>query len=72
MPKNHKVYGDWPSARFVNWAKRIGPYIRALTGGNLASAQVPTQMYSRRMEILKLGRAYGQNTVERACQIALE
>ena len=71
MPKNHIEYGDWPPSRFVNWAKKIGPSTRALIEENLASAQVPAQMYSRCMGILKLERTYGQDTLERACELAL-
>lgn len=72
MPKNHKEHGDWTPSRFVNWAKRIGPSTGTLIEQNLASAQVPAQVYSRCMGILKLESTYGPATLERACQIALE
>lgn len=72
MPQNHQEYGAWPPERFVNWAKKIGPYTTALIEENFARAHVPVQVYRRCMGILKLGREFGHPALEKACRLARE
>jgi len=71
MPKSHREYLDWPPSRLVSWAKTIGPHAAAVVETILAEPVYPVQGYRRCLGILRLGKQYGEERLEKACERAL-
>ncbi len=71
MPKSHREYFDWPPSRLVSWAKTIGPHAAAVVETILAEPVYPVQGYRRCLGILRLGKQYDEERLEKACERAL-
>jgi len=71
MPKRHQKYLEWTPDRFQRWARKIGPQTEALTDKLLHSRAHPQQAYRAILGILRLGKSYGDDRLEAACQRAL-
>lgn len=61
----------WDAPRLLDWATRIGPPARALINGLLHPRRPPQQSYRRCLGILRLGKSYGDDRLEAACERAL-
>jgi transposase len=71
MPQAHREYAEWTPPRLIAWAAQTGP----------ATAQVVTQILSRRaypehgyrscLGIISLGKRFGKERLEAACNRAL-
>lgn len=71
MPPNSYRYGEWNSTRFLNWAKKKGPYTYQVIY-NLFDTKIPEQrMYNTAHSILKLGDSYSNQRLENACRYVL-
>lgn len=57
--------------RLVRWANQTGPHTAALVERILATRRHPQQGYRSCLGILRLGKAYGADRLEAACQRAL-
>lgn len=71
MPKAHREYAEWTPERLVRWANQTGPHTAALVERILATRRHPQQGYRSCLGILRLGKAYGADRLEAACQRAL-
>jgi transposase len=71
MPPAHRNFAEWTPARFIRWAGGIGPFTQRLIELNLESRRHPEQAYRGCLGILRLGRNYGKERLEAACQRAL-
>jgi transposase len=71
MPESHRQAGDWSPERLYNWAANTGPASAKLIETILASRKHPQQAYRSCLGILRLGKAYGDDRLEAACQRAL-
>ncbi|MCK4502708.1 MAG: IS21 family transposase, partial [Desulfuromonadales bacterium] len=72
MPKSHRDYADWTPERLIRWAARSGPRTAAMTEAILSSRQHPQQAFRSVMGLIRLGKIYGPERLEAACDLALE
>jgi transposase len=71
MPPRHQQYSEWNPERFTRWAAKIGPQTKVLTETLLVQRAHPQQAYRTLLGILRLGKAYGEQRLEAACDRAL-
>lgn len=71
MPPKHQKYSEWNPERFIRWAAKIGPQTKVLTETLLVQRAHPQQAYRTLLGILRLGKAYGEERLEAACDRAL-
>ena len=71
MPKGHQAYAEWTPERLIRWALKIGPQTAAVTEAMLVSRSHPQQAFRSAMGLLGLAKAYSQERLEAACDIAL-
>ena len=62
---------EWSPTRLVSWAETVGPQAAALVATILESRPHPEQGYRSCLGILRLGKRYGQERLEKACERAL-
>jgi transposase len=72
MPPGHQKYSEWNPERFIRWAAKIGPQTKVLTETLLVQRAHPQQAYRTLLGILRLGKAYGEQRLEAACERALQ
>lgn len=71
LPPQHQRYLDWSPERLAHWAGKMGPSVQALIESILTTRTHPQQGYRTCLGILRLGKAYGNERLEAACQRAL-
>lgn len=71
MPKAHRAHRDWSPARFLDWAKSIGPCTAQVIEQQLIDRPHPEHGYRACLGLLKLSRGYGKPRLEAACARAL-
>ncbi|RLK62418.1 IS21 family transposase [Atopobacter sp. AH10] len=71
MPINHRQAGEWNRQRFVQWAKKIGPYTEKVIVRLLDKYRVEQQAYKGCLSLLKLTDSYTEAELEATCQQAL-
>jgi transposase len=71
MPESHRRYGDWSPERLIRWAEKSGPSTAKVITTILFSRRHPQQGYRSCLGILRLGKSYGEQRLEAACQRAL-
>ena len=71
MPKAHQQYANWTPERLVGWAEKSGPATAELVTTILASRAHPQQGFRSCLGIMRLGKSYGDDRLEAACQRAL-
>jgi transposase len=71
MPDSHRRHLEWTPGRIIRWAQRSGPATATLVEGILNSRPHPEQGFRSCLGILRLGRRYGGERLESACQRAL-
>lgn len=71
MPVRHRHAGQWSPARLRRWAAQTGPHTVALIEHVLGARRHPEQSYRTCLGILRLGKSYGDDRLEAACQHAL-
>lgn len=72
MPQKHQRYSEWSPERFIRWAAKIGPQTKTLTQTLLLQRAHPQQAYRTLLGILRLGKSYGEQRLEAACDRALQ
>jgi transposase len=72
MPSSHRRYAEWTLARIRIDAAAIGPGTAKLTELILESRPHPEQGYRACIGILRLGRQYGADRLEAACDRGLD
>jgi transposase len=70
-PEAHRQYGDWSPQRLISWAEKSGPCTAKVITAVLSSRRHPQQGYRTCLGILRLGKSYGDERLEGACQRAL-
>jgi transposase len=70
MPKSHQKHLEWTPSRLVQWASTMGPQTQALVEAILAERPHPEQGYRSCLGIFRLGKQYGQERLEAACERA--
>ena len=71
MPKSHQRYLEWTPTRILEWAKKSGPKTAELAQEILNRRAYPEQGYRSCLGLLRLGKAYGKDRLEAACERAL-
>lgn len=71
MPRPHREYAQWTPRRLVDWANKTGPATGQLIAHILTRRRHPQQGFRSCLGILRLGKTYGQDRLEAACQRAL-
>ena len=75
MPANHKHMADrkgWNADTFMNRAESVGPSTKLFISRILSSKVFPEQTYNSCLGIFRLGKQYGNDRLEAACQRAAE
>jgi transposase len=71
MPRSHQEHVEWKPSRIISWAATIGPATSKLVEVIMAERPHPEQGYRACMGILRLGKEYSNDRLEKACQRAL-
>jgi transposase len=71
MPKSHQQHLEWTPSRLIHWGGSIGPKTQALVEAILAARPHPEQGYRSCLGLLRLGKKYGNDRLEVACERAL-
>ena len=70
MPKAHQRHADWSPARLIGWAEKTGEATASVVTHILDSRPHPEQGFRSCLGILRLGKHYGNERLEAACQRA--
>lgn len=71
MPPAHRAQAEWSPERMRNWAKKIGIKTAEFIEVVMRSRPFPEQSYRACLGILRLGKRYGEDRLEKASVIAL-
>jgi transposase len=71
MPTNHLHYARWTPERLVRWAEETGGQTAAVITAILESRPHPQQGFRSCLGIMSLGKSYGPERLEAACNRAL-
>jgi transposase len=72
MPTAHQQYAGWTPQRLVAWAHKTGPATAGLIATILGSRAHPQQGFRSCLGVMRLGKSYGAERLEAACQRALQ
>jgi len=72
LPAQSAQYGEWNSSRYLNWAKKKGPFTEQIIQNLFNGALYEQKVYRTVHVILKLADLYSDQRLESACQLALE
>lgn len=68
MPTNHRAYMDCNAEEFKAWAETVGKSAEEVVKHFLTSGSVPEQGYKACASLKKLGKRYGKEKLETACE----
>lgn len=71
MPESHRRHAEWTPARITAWAERSGPSVAGLVAAIMASRPHPEHGFRSCLGIMRLGRRFGDERLDRACARAL-
>jgi transposase len=71
MPPAHRHYAEWTPQRLVRWATHSGPAVAQVVETILTSRPHPQQGFRACLGLMRLGKSYGEERLEAACQRAL-
>jgi transposase len=71
MPKSHQQYLEWSPERLVKWAGKTGGSTAVVVESIMASRVHPQQGFRSCLGIMRLGKQYGAERLEAACNRAL-
>jgi transposase len=70
-PRAHREYATRSPARLISWAENIGTATSRLIESTFELKMHPEEAYNRSIGILKLGKRFGNDRLEAACNRAL-
>jgi transposase len=70
MPRQHQKHLEWTPSRIIHWASTIGVNTARLVEAILAERRHPEHGYRSCLGILRLGKRYGEQRLEAACERA--
>lgn len=70
MPAAHRAHAEWSPSRLIAWAEKTGPATGRVVAGILDALRHPEQGYRACLGIMRLGKSYGPERVEAACERA--
>jgi transposase len=71
MPKAHRYYAEWTPQRLIRWAAHTGIATAQVVETILATRPHPQQGFRSCLGIMRLGKRYGAERLEAACQRAI-
>jgi transposase len=71
MPASHRAHLEWTPSRIAQWAATIGPSTAKLVAEILGRYRHPEQGYRSCLGIIRLGKTYSNERLERACDWAV-
>ncbi len=71
MPKSHQEYAGWTPERIMEWARKLGPNVSALTEAIMDSRKHPVQGYRSGLGVIGLAKEHGTERLDAACERAL-
>jgi len=71
MPKSHQQYLEWTPSRIIHWAAKTGPQTAQLVMGIMNSRRHPEQGFRACMGVMRLGKRYSTERLEKACARAV-
>jgi len=71
-PPAHAKYLEWTPERILSWAGTVGPNCTEAARQLMAERRIPEHAFRPCMGIIRLGRRYGNDRVDRACFRALK
>jgi transposase len=71
-PKSHQAHLEWTPSRIISWAEKTGPATGKLVEKTLESRPHPEQGYRSCLGIIRLGKDFGPERPEAACERALK
>jgi len=72
MPPAHKAHAEWTPERILNWASDTGPKTEELCKKVLESRRHPEQGFRTCLGIMRLGKEYSPERLEKACTVAID
>ena len=72
MPPAHQAHAEWTPERILNWASDTGPKAAELCKKILESRRHPEQGFRTCLGIMRLGKHYSPERLEKACAVAIE
>jgi transposase len=70
MPSSHRAHAEWTPSRLIHWAEKTGAATGRVVAGILKSRPHPEQGYRACLGLMRLGRRYGCERLEAACERA--
>ena len=70
MPSSHRAHAEWTPSRLIHWAEKTGPACGRVVAGILKSRPHPEQGYRACLGLMRLGKRYGAERLEAACERA--
>lgn len=71
MPPSHREHLAWTPERIISWARKSGPNTAKFVHGVMGTRAHPEQGYKSCIGIIRLGKRYGDDRLDAACQRAL-
>ncbi len=71
MPRAHREHAEWSPSRLIDWGKKVGPSTAQLIERILQERPHPEQGYRACLGILRLGKRFSEERLEKACARAL-
>jgi transposase len=67
MPPAHRAHAEWTPERIKRWASKIGPETAKFIDHMIASRAFPQQAFRACLGLLRLGKRFGEDRLEKAC-----
>lgn len=71
MPNAHRDYAEWTPERFIRWARSIGEQTAIATNLIMSKKRHPQQGFRACMGLMSMGKKYGNDRLESACNRAI-
>ena len=72
MPSQHQFVDGWNPDRFINWATKMGGYVKEFIQLMLDQREHPQQAFKACMGVLNLGKKYDEKALQLVCKKAIE
>jgi transposase len=72
MPPAHARYLEWTPERIISWAGTVGPNCTEAAKQLMAGRKIPEHAFRPCLGLIRLGKHYGNDRVDRACSRAIK
>jgi len=71
MPKSHQSYAQWTPERLIRWGHSIGEQTAVATNIIMSARRHPQQGFRACLGLMSMGKRYGNDRLEAACNRAI-